>query len=57
MEYQEKVEHLKRYRMLDAKIANLTEELQVWQARQPKSQPPSHRNQKHPVAGTRCKNA
>ena len=33
MEYQEKVEHLKRYRMLDAKIANLTEELQVWQAR------------------------
>ena len=33
MEYQEKVERLKRYRMLDAKIANLTEELQVWQAR------------------------
>ena len=33
MEYQEKFERLKMYRMLDAKIANLTEELQVWQAR------------------------
>ena len=33
MEYQEKIEQLKLYRLLDAKIESLTEEMQTWKAR------------------------
>lgn len=33
MEYQEKIEQLKLYRLLDAKIESLTEEMQMWKAR------------------------